>query len=150
MSSDTASKSFRRFSACCGLPRRDLQPLQLGDALDEFADRRTEELVDLGARRAGVFDRVVKESGGDRGIVKLQIGQDRRDFERMREIRVAGRALLRAVLLHGVDVGAVQELFVDLGVIRRHPFDELVLAHHLQAVPQRRKRASQINNIGAA
>ena len=121
------------------LARDDLQPLQLGDALDQLADRGAEELVDLGAGGAGVLDRVVEQRDGDRGIVELQVGQDRRDFERMREIGVAGGALLRAMLLHGVDIGAVQELLVDLGVVRRHPFDELVLAHHRRPSRSERK-----------
>jgi hypothetical protein len=31
---------------------------------------------------------------------------------------------------HGVNVGAIQKVLVDLGVISGHPLDEFVLAHH--------------------
>ena len=112
------------------LARDELQPLQLGDAFHELADRRAEELVDLVAGGAGVLDRVVQQRDRDGGIVEPQVGQDGGDFERMGEIGVAGGALLRAMLLHGVDIGAVQKLLVDLRVVGRHPFDELVLTHH--------------------
>ncbi len=132
------------------LARDELQPLQLGHPLDQLADLGAEQLVDLGAGGVGVLDRVVQERRGDRGIVELQVGQDRGDFERMGEIGVAGGALLRAMLLHGVDVGPVEKLLVGLGVVRRHPFDELVLAHHRRPSRSERKIASQINNIGAA
>jgi hypothetical protein len=33
----------------------------------------------------------VKDRGDDRGVVELEIGEDRRDFERMAEIEIAQR-----------------------------------------------------------
>jgi hypothetical protein len=46
----------------------------------------------------------------------LQIGEDRGDFERMREIGIAGGALLLAMRLHGIDIGAVEQRLVASGL----------------------------------
>jgi hypothetical protein len=111
-------------------PAHQVEPLDLGQAVDDLADIRAEELVDLGPRRIGVLDGVMQQRHGYRRIVELQIREDRCDFERMGEIRVARGAPLRAVLLHGVDVGLVEKRLVGMRVIRLHPLDELVLTHH--------------------
>ncbi len=97
-----------------GLARHQFEPLQLGQALDQRADLVAEHLVDLGARRLGVLDGVVQQRRDDGGVVELEVGEDRRDFERMREIRIAGGARLRAVRLHGVDIGAVEQVLVGV------------------------------------
>jgi hypothetical protein len=67
---------------------------------------------------------------GDRGVVELQVGEDGGDFERVGEVRVARGALLRAMLLHGIDIGLVEQRLVGIGVVGLHPFDEFVLTHH--------------------
>ena len=59
------------------------------------------------------------------------------DFERMGEIGIAGGALLRAMLLHGIDIGPVEQLLVGVRVVARDPLDQLVLAHHRRARLQR-------------
>ena len=78
------------------------------------ADVLAEHLVDLGAGGGGILDRVVQQRRGDGGVVELEIGQDRRDFERMREIGIAGGTLLLAMRLHGIDVGAVEQRLAGL------------------------------------
>ena len=108
-SSAIASSSLRRFSACLASLVTRSSFLQLGQALDQRADLLAEQLVDLGAGRLGILDGVVQQRGDDGGVVELEIGQDRRDFERMREIGIAGGALLLAMRLHGVDIGAVEQ-----------------------------------------
>ncbi len=128
-----------------GLARNQLQPLQLGEPLHQLADLVAEDMVDLGARRLGILDGVVQQRGHDGGVIELQPGQDRRDFERMRKIRIAGRARLRAMRLHGVDIRAVQQVFVGVGVVRPDAIDEIVLPHHARAgrlrlVRDRRRR----------
>ncbi|MNY54759.1 hypothetical protein D3C86_1906670 [compost metagenome] len=72
----------------------------------------------------------MQEAHGDRGIIELELGEDRRHFQGMIEIGVAGGALLRAMLLHGVHIGLVQQLFVGVRVIGLNAFDELILTHH--------------------
>ena len=108
----------------------EVQPLDLRKAVDDGADLVAEQLVDLGAGRVGVLDRVVEESDGDRRVVELELREDGGDFERMGEVGVAGGTLLLAVLLHGVNVGPVEQLVVRLRVIGLHPLDQLVLTHH--------------------
>ena len=113
-----------------GLARDQVELLQLGQALDQMADVGAEDLVDLRARGRRVLDRVVQQRRRDRGVVELEVGQDGRDFERMGEIRIAGGALLLAMRLHGVDIGAVEQRLVGVRVVAAHPLDQIVLPHH--------------------
>ena len=110
----------------------EVELLQLGQALDQRADIVAEQLVDLGAGRLGVLDGVVQQRGGDGRVVELEIGQDRRDFERMREIGIARGALLLAMRLHGVDIGAVEQGLVGVRIVAPDPLDQVVLPHHLR------------------
>ncbi len=112
------------------LARDEVEPLELGEAFDQVADILAEQLVDLGAGGLGVLDGVVQQRGDDGGIVELVVGEDRGDFERMGKIRIAGGALLLAMGLHGVDIGAVEKVLVGIGVVFAHPLDEIVLPHH--------------------
>jgi hypothetical protein len=107
----------------------EIELLQLGQPLDETADIVAEHLLDLTACRRRVLDRVVQQADGDRAFVEAHVGQDGGDFERMGEIRVAGGALLVAMLLHGVDIRLVEKSFVDLGLVALNALDKLVLTH---------------------
>ena len=108
----------------------EVEPLELGEAFHQRADVLPEHLVDLGPGGGGILDGVVQERSSDGGVVELQIGQDRRDFQRMREVGIAGRTLLLAVRLHGVDVGAVEQRFAGGGIVALHALDQIVLPHH--------------------
>ena len=110
----------------------EVELLQLGQALDQHADLLAEQLVDLRARRRRILDGVVQERRGDGRVVELQVGQDRGDFERMRKIRVARGALLLAMRLHGIDIGAVEQRFVGIRIVAADPLDQFVLPHHLR------------------
>jgi hypothetical protein len=116
-----------------GLARHQLQPLQLGESLNQCTDLVAEDLVDFRAGGFGILDGVVQQCCDNGGIIELEVGEDRGHFQRMREIGIAGGAGLGAVRLHGVDVGAVQQIFVGVGVIGTDPFDEVVLSHHARA-----------------
>ena len=63
-------------------------------------------------------------------IVELQVGQNGGDFEGMGKIRGTGGALLIAVRLHGVDVGAVEQSLIRFRIVFQNPLDEFVLPHH--------------------
>ena len=110
----------------------EVELLELGQALDQRADVVAEHLVDLGAGRGGILDGVVQQGGRDGGVVELEVGQDRRHFERMREIGVAGGALLLAVRLHGVDIGAVEQRLAGVRIVALDALDQVVLPHHLR------------------
>ena len=91
------------------LLRDEVELLDLGQAVDQRGDLLAEAPLDLVAGRVGVLDRVVQQRGGDGRIVELQVGQERRDLERMGEIGVARGAHLLAMLLHGIDIGGVEQ-----------------------------------------
>ena len=118
-----------------GLLGDEIELLDLGQAVDEVADLLAELLVDLGAGDVGVLDHIVQQRRGDGRVVELELGQDGRDFEGMREVGIAGGALLVPMRLHGIDVGAVEQRLVGAGVVLLDPLDQLVLAHH--ATPRR-------------
>ena len=101
-----------------------------------------EQPVDFGAGGVGILDRVVQERRRDGGVVELQLGEDRGHLQGMRDIGVAGVPLLLAVRLHGVDVGAVEQVLIGLGIILFDPFDQLVLPHELRLARLRRRRLS--------
>jgi hypothetical protein len=113
-----------------GLLRDQIELLDLGQALDQRTDLRAEQPVDLVAGRSRVLDGIVQQRRDDGGVIELEIGEDRRHFERMREIGIARGARLRAVRAHGIDIGAVEQRLVGLGIVPAHALDELVLPHH--------------------
>ena len=118
-----------------GALRDEVEALDLGQPVDEFADLLPERGLDLVEGGGGILHGIVKDSGRDGGVVELEIGQDRGDLERMAEIKVSGGAFLGAVRPHGIDIGPVEQRLVGGGVIALHPLDELVLTHHPMADP---------------
>ena len=118
----------------------EIELVELGQAVDQPADLGAEQLVDLLAGDRRVLDRVVQHRGDDRRVVELELGQDRRDFERMREIGIARGALLLPMRLHGEDIGAVEQILVRVGIVAAHALDQFVLPHHI------RGRSSQLRN----
>ena len=94
--------------------RHEVEPLDLGQAIDERTDLRAEDAVDLVQRRGRVLDRIVQHGRHDGGGVELQVGEDRRHFERMGDDgrRRRASACLRA---HGVDIGAVEQVLITFG-----------------------------------
>ena len=90
----------------------EVELAELGQAVDQAADLLAERLVDVLAGDGGVLDRVVQHGRDDGRVVDLELGQDRRDFERMREIGIARGALLAAMRLHGEHIGAVEQILV--------------------------------------
>lgn len=109
---------------------RELKARQLGHAVDEASDLRTEQLRQLVHRRAGIFHRVVQERRHDGRGIELQFRQDAGDFDRMGKIRIAAGTHLAAMLFHGIDIGAVDQGFVRLRIVAEHAIDELILTQH--------------------
>ena len=68
----------------------------------------------------------------------------------MREIGIARGALLLAVRAHGVDVGAVEQVFVGGGVILFDPIDQLELPHHPRLAALRRRYVVLRHEVGRA
>ena len=61
----------------------EVELFQLGQPLDQMADLMAEQPVDLGAGGVGILDRVVQERRGDGRVVKLKVGEDGGDLERV-------------------------------------------------------------------
>ncbi len=143
MSSDIASTSLRKFSAClvwsdCSSMRDSLVTPSTSRAMSA-----PNSALDVVERRDRVLDRVVQQAGDDRGGVELHPGEDAGDLDRVREIGVARGAQLRAMRLHRIDIGAVERVLVRLRIVGLDPLDQLELPHHGAAacVLQRRRDA---------
>jgi hypothetical protein len=65
----------------------------------------------------------------------------------MGNVGIAARALLLAVLLHGIDISFVQQGFIGIGLVFLNPLHELVLPHHSKATPIKIK--ARQSTIGA-
>ena len=102
-----------------GLLGDEVEAADLGEAVDQLADLGAEQLVDLRPGDGRVLDDVVQQRRDDGRVVELQVGEDGGDFERVGEIRIAGGALLVAVRLHRIDVGAVEQRLIRLGIVAR-------------------------------
>ena len=85
-----------------------------------------------------VFDDVVQQRGAERGDVEPQVRQDVRDFQGMREIRLAGFAHLRLVLLGGKIERAAQQLEVFARAVLPH------LSRARQSAPARSRSAERL------
>ena len=129
-SSEIASSSLRRFSACSAfLETRSSFLILVSPSTSSPISSPNSSSISC-ARRGGVLDRVVQQRHRDRRLVEMHVGEDRGDFERMGEIGIAGGALLLAMLLHGIDIGLVEQRLVDVGLVALNALDELVLPHH--------------------
>ena len=116
-----------------GALREQFQLRQLGHAVDEVGDLLAEIGLDVVVGGERVLDRVVQQRGDDGRHVELEIRQDRGDFQRMGEVRIARGAELLAVRLHGVDIRLVQQRLVGVGIVGLDAVDELGLAHQTAA-----------------
>ncbi len=93
-----------------------LDLVELGDAVDQARDLGPELGLDVGQRQAGVLDGVVQQCRDQRRGVHAEFGEDRRDRERMGDVRVAALAQLALVAALGDVVAALQQPGVHLGV----------------------------------
>ena len=91
--------------------------VQLGHAVDEHRDLGTELATQLVERVVGVLDGVVQQRGGQRRRRHAQLGEDRRDGDGVRDVRVAALAQLAAVRLLGHDVRLLDDREVGLRVV---------------------------------
>ena len=127
MSLEMASNSLRKFSACSAfLVTRSSFLILVRPSTSEPISGPNSASISL--RVAPVSSMVsCKQRGGDGGVVEPHLGEDGGDFERMGEERSAGGPLLIAMRLHGVDIGAVEQRLVGVGLVALHPLDQLVL-----------------------
>ncbi len=99
-----------------GLPRVELDALELGDTVDDGGDLVTEVGLHVGQRDLGVLDGVVQQRSGHRDLVEADVGDDAGDRQRVVDVALAARAQLAAMGLGGDLVGAVDGGDGRLGV----------------------------------
>ena len=85
-------------------------PAQLGDAVDQARDLRPEFALHLLRGQVGVLDRVVEKRGGDRGRVRLEVGEDRGHLQGVVDVVLAGQPALARVGRGGPLVGLADHL----------------------------------------
>ena len=108
----------------------DLQPRELGDAVDQARDVLAKQASDFVARRVGILEGVVQQAGDDRGRIEPHLGQNAGHLDRVRKVGVPGGPQLVAVPLQPIDVGAVERVLVRLRIVGLHAFNELKLTNH--------------------
>src|SRR5580658_4554684 len=115
----------------------DIEFAELGDAIDAAGDFVAETLADFVGGHAGVFDKVVQQSGFDGDQIHAHAGQDMGDHEGMHHVGLAGLAQLAFVQLGG----GTKSFFYGGEVVARAVLADLVfefLEELLDAVGWRR------------
>ena len=77
----------------------ELDPIELGDAVDDHRDLVTELALDVGQRDAGVLDGVVQQRRGDGDVVQAQLGDDLGHRDGVGDVGLAGLPVLAACAL---------------------------------------------------
>ena len=136
MSSDIASTSLRKFSACLVLVGLQFDARQLGDAVDQPGDLGAEQPLDLVERGDGVLDRVVQQAGDDRGACRAS---SRRGCRRPRpdgrnRDRPRRAAACRAPSWRRHRRGSSRSSSA-FGIVGLDPLDQLELPDHAGARP---------------
>jgi hypothetical protein len=119
---------------------------QLGDAIDQSGNLFPEILLHIVIGDERVFDRVVQQRGDDSGDIEFELGEDRRHFQGVGEIRIARGAELLAMGGHGIDIGLIENGLVGTGIIRGDPLHQVGLAHQPPA-PARHARCGDGRSV---
>ena len=109
-----ATSILRKFSACRSSREEKCELADLGHPVHQFGDLPAELALQVGLGGGGVLEDVVEEAGGHRGDVHLEVDEKVGDFEGVRQVGLAGGALLALVRglresvgpRHQVQVGA--------------------------------------------
>ncbi len=80
-----------------GLLGLEVEPLDLGDAVDEVADLGAEVALDVGEGHARVLHRVVEQGGGDGDVVEAEAGHDAGHGQGVGDVGLARLAHLAGV-----------------------------------------------------
>jgi hypothetical protein len=104
----------------------ELDPRQLGHALDEPRDLITELGAQLVALARGVLDDVVQQRGGDRLVVELELGADLGGAPGVQDELLPGPPLLPFVGVRGEAEGPRDQVAVNVRVVGRDGRNQLV------------------------
>src|SRR3984893_17284534 len=103
----------------------------LGEPINEMRDFFSEVLADGIEVHQRVFHDIVKKSGSNRHLVELHIRENVRHFQRVNQVRLAGRTLLSLMLTGREEICATEQIEGCLWVITRHGLDNFFDANHL-------------------
>ncbi len=126
----------------------EFQPRKLGHALNKNGDLLAEHIRDVVPGGRGILDHIVQQGGDDRRCIQPIMRQDACHLDRMGKIGIARGPQLRAMHLHRIDIGLVQQGLVRRRVIGPDRLDQLELAHDRRAFgfgPEGRGRSIQHN-----
>lgn len=104
---------------------RHVETADFCDALHKVRHVRSEALFNPRHGIFGVFDGVVKESGGERRGVHAHVGENMGDLKEMGNVQVAGAAELVAMPLGSNFVSAADDPRVFGGAVLAKFFEEL-------------------------
>ena len=104
----------------------ELDPRQLGDAVDELGDLVAELVLDRLQVGVGVLDDVVEERGRDRRLVHAELGEDLGDAERVVDELLARPALLAVVRLGRERERSREQIAVEIGLVALDRLDQLI------------------------
>ena len=99
----------------CGIPVFHFG--KLGHAINEARHGIAELGTALLKRVVGIFDRIVQQTRRHDNRSHAQIGKNLRDGQRVDDVRLAGLAPLRAMLLDGTLIGARQNTHILIGMV---------------------------------
>ena len=102
---------------------------KLRDAVDEARDLGAELLGDLLAGHGGILDDVVQQSGGDRLMVHLELGENPRNRQWVLDVGLTRGSALALMSGHGELVDAPQPLRVGGGLVAPDSLDQLLDRH---------------------
>ena len=90
---------------------------QLGDAVDQQRDIRSELFCDLFPGHDRIFNYVVQKACGDRLLVELEVRQDQRDIKGMDDVGLSGLSLLSFMRLSGHLIALFDQGYVVGGMV---------------------------------
>ena len=102
----------------------------LRDAVHQLGHVVAKKLLQRLLRRQSVFEHVVKQTDGDRGLVEPHLREDVGDVEGMDEVRLAGAAHLAAMLACREDEGLVEQLLIEVGLVAFDFVEDVFEADH--------------------
>ena len=112
------------------LRRRELEVRELRDAVDQSGDLGAELALHLFTGGSRILDRVVEQRRDDGGVIQPLLGQDRRDRDRMREVRLARSPALALVHALAVRIGPADQVSVGLRIVVLDQRDQVVGGEH--------------------
>jgi hypothetical protein len=110
------SRDIERFRLAF-FPGREVQLVQLGQAIDQLRRRRAEALDQLGLGDAAVLHRIVHQRGHDGLRVQLPVGHQAGHCDRVGDVGLAAGAVLAQVRFVGELVGVSDRLQLAFGQV---------------------------------